>query len=210
MNRHHRARLTLDRGNTCSVGGDTRDIGVATIDTARLTVERVRPEDLDVLAQLLADPAVAATLWPAHLGGPRSRDQTAELLAHDVEHWEQHGFGAWILLTKRSGELVGRGGLERTTVGGRGSVEVFYAVASGLWRRGYATEMADAAVDAAKRLALPEIVGFTLTTNHASQRVLAKIGLRTSRVCSTQGYRIGLADARSPIESSLSLGAAAH
>lgn len=30
----------------------------------------------------------------------------------------------------------------------------------------------------AERLGLPEIVGFTLTTNYASQRVLAKIGLR--------------------------------
>lgn len=162
-------------------------MGMASINTARLCGERARSEDLDVLAALFADPAVAATLWPEHLGDLRTREQTAELLAHDVEHWEQHGFGAWIFVTKHTGELVGRGGLERTKVGGRDSVEVFYAVASGLWGRGYATEMACAAVDAAKRLGLPEIVGFTLTTNHASQRVLAKIGLRHEQTLTHAG-----------------------
>jgi len=154
---------------------------VARIETARLSGDRIRPEHLDVLAQLFGDPAVAATLWPEHLGGPRTRQQTASLLEHDVQHWEQHGFGAWIFVSKHTGELVGRGGLERTDVGGRESVEVSYAVAAALWGRGFATEMARAAADAAMRLGLPEIVGFTLTTNHASQRVLAKIGVRHER-----------------------------
>ena len=58
---------------------------------------------------------------------------------------------------------------------------VSYAVAAVLWGRGYATEMAHAAADAAMRLGLPEIAGFTLTTNHASQRVLAKLGVRHER-----------------------------
>jgi RimJ/RimL family protein N-acetyltransferase len=41
---------------------------------------------------------------------------------------------------------------------------------------------ATAAVDYARRLGLPEVVGFTMTTNIASQRVLEKPGLTFNRV----------------------------
>jgi ribosomal-protein-alanine N-acetyltransferase len=58
---------------------------------------------------------------------------------------------------------------------------VLYAVHPDLWGRGYATELARAAVERARELALTELVGFTLTTNLASQRVLQKAGLRFER-----------------------------
>jgi ribosomal-protein-alanine N-acetyltransferase len=60
-------------------------------------------------------------------------------------------------------------------------VEVFYAVAREFWGQGYATEIGVGAVQMARALQLPEIVGFTLTTNLASQRLLQKLGLRFER-----------------------------
>lgn len=133
---------------------------------------------MDVLAGLFGDPAVAATLWPEHLGGPRTREQVAQLLTDDLDHWARYGFGPWLFFDKLTAELVGRGGLEWTRVGGTESVEVLYAVTPRLWGAGYATEIASASIQAADRLQLPEVVGFTLTTNRASQRVLEKVGLR--------------------------------
>lgn len=56
-----------------------------------------------------------------------------------------------------------------------------YAIAPSCWGQGYATEIARAAVQRARELALPELVGFTLTTNLASQRVLQNAGLRFER-----------------------------
>jgi ribosomal-protein-alanine N-acetyltransferase len=103
------------------------------------------------------------------------------VLAHDRDHWNAAGFGPWAFFETAGGRFAGRAGLERTTVGGRPSVEVLYAVRRDAWGRGYATEMAHAAVDRARGLGLPEVVGFTLTTNFASQRVLEKTGLRFER-----------------------------
>ncbi len=82
-------------------------------------------------------------------------------------------------------------GLERTDVGGRPTVEVLYAIRRDVWGRGCATETALAAVERGRVLGLPEVVGFTLTTNIASQRVLANGGLRFERVLQHAGLPHG-------------------
>ncbi|MEA2256338.1 MAG: hypothetical protein QOG35_2383 [Solirubrobacteraceae bacterium] len=146
--------------------------------TDRLRGERPRDEHAAPYAELFGDAAVAATLWPGALGGPRTPAQASALLAADVAHWERLGYGPWAWFAGE--DFVARGGLQRTDVGG-GGVEVLYAVRAGAWGRGYATEIALASVGRARALAIPEVVGFTLTTNLASQRVLVKAGLRFER-----------------------------
>jgi [ribosomal protein S5]-alanine N-acetyltransferase len=152
-----------------------------TVVTRRLRGERPGPGHDEHYAALFGDPAVAATLWPGALGGARTPEQAAAFARSDAECWSRHGFGPWAFFEVATGAFAGRGGLEPTAVGGRESVEVLYAVASPLWGRGYATEMALAAVSRARELGLLEVVGFTLTTNLASQRVLARAGLRFER-----------------------------
>ncbi len=76
---------------------------------------------------------------------------------------------------------MARGGLRRTTVDDSPRVEVLYAVRSDAWGRGYASEIAAVAVAHARALGLTEVLGFTLTTNSASRRVLEKVGMRFDR-----------------------------
>jgi [ribosomal protein S5]-alanine N-acetyltransferase len=155
--------------------------------TDRLRGERPQGEYAALYAGLFGDAEVAATLWPPPLGGPRTPEQASELLAADIRHWHHVGFGPWAFFETGTGRFVGRAGLECTDVGGRPTVEVLYAVRRDAWGQGYATEMAVAAVELAHVLGLPEVVGFTLTTNIASQRVLAKAGLRFERVLQHAG-----------------------
>jgi [ribosomal protein S5]-alanine N-acetyltransferase len=157
------------------------------VETPRLRGERPRDEFMGLYAELMGEPEVAATLWPAHLGGPRTPEQAAAFLAADIRHWDEAGFGPWAFFETGSGQFVGRGGLERTDVGGRSSVEVSYALRRDAWGRGYATEMALGAVERARALDLPDLVGFTLTTNVASQRVLEKAGIPFERVLEHAG-----------------------
>jgi ribosomal-protein-alanine N-acetyltransferase len=157
------------------------------VETPRLRGERPREEFAGLYADLTGEPEVAATLWPAHLGGPRTAAQAAEFLAADIRHWDDAGFGPWAFFETGSGRFVGRGGLERTDVGGRPSVEVSYALRHEAWGRGYATEIAVGAVERARALGLPDVVGFTLTTNVASQRVLEKAGIPFERVLEHAG-----------------------
>jgi [ribosomal protein S5]-alanine N-acetyltransferase len=143
----------------------------------RLRAQRPWREHERLYADLFADPAVAATLWPGTLGGVRTREQSRGILDADIEHWLQERFGPWVFF-EAGGMFVGRGGLRRTTVAGRDCVEVLYAVRSDAWGRGYATEIAMLAVAHARRLGLTDIVGFTMTANLASRRVLEKAGMR--------------------------------
>jgi RimJ/RimL family protein N-acetyltransferase len=153
----------------------------ADVATARLRGERPRPEHAAHYAELFGSDAVAATLWPAPHGGARSPEQARELLAADIEHWDAYGFGPWVLFEAATGRFAGHAGLKCSSVGDGAGVEVLYAIHPDLWGSGYATEIARAAVARARDLALTDVVGFTLTTNIASQRVLEKAGLRFER-----------------------------
>jgi RimJ/RimL family protein N-acetyltransferase len=110
-----------------------------------------------------------------------------KLLLEDCRHWEENGFGPWVLLEAASGEFAGRGGLAWTRVGRRPEVELPWSVEPRLHGRGLATEAALAAVDFARELALDDLVALTLPTNVASQRVAEKAGFDRDGECDHAG-----------------------
>lgn len=145
--------------------------------TARLLVRR--PEGGDSLAyrRLLLDPEVSKWLRPKPL---RPMDDVAALtmLTRDERHWQEHGFGPWLLIERESGATVGRGGLQRIPLDGRIAVELPWTVGSEHWGKGYATEAAAAALDWARVLDPPDVVSLIMERNTASRRVAEKIGMR--------------------------------
>lgn len=145
--------------------------------TERLLAAPLRADDFETLCALHRDPAVMATL-----GGVRSEERTRAYLEENLAHWREHGFGLWIFRDRVSGAFAARGGLRHVVLEGRAEVEVTYALAQEAWGKGFATEIAAAAVDVGfRRLALPDIVAFALPDNHASRRVMEKVGLRYER-----------------------------
>jgi [ribosomal protein S5]-alanine N-acetyltransferase len=152
------------------------------VETERLVACRPLARDAEELHPVVADPLVADWLWPGDLGGPRTLAQTRTLLVRDMDHWKRHRFGPWLVRDRQTREVLGRGGLERTTVGGADEVEVAWLVASGHWGRGIATEVARLAVKAAfGPLGLPSVVAFTLPDNAASRAVMERIGMTFER-----------------------------
>jgi RimJ/RimL family protein N-acetyltransferase len=146
--------------------------GTDRVETARLTGEPLGEGHHADLCTLLSDPRVGETL-----GGVLTPPRVADRLAVQVAHWADHGFGHWLWRARDSGELVGRGGLQRTSVDGRWEVEVGWAVVPELWGRGYATELGLASVEHAfERLGIADVVAFTLPHNRASRRVMEKLG----------------------------------
>src|SRR5207245_9356572 len=57
------------------------------LQTPRLRLRRVRPDDLADLAALHNHPQVAVTL-----GGPRTDAEAAAYLRRQLDHWDRHGF----------------------------------------------------------------------------------------------------------------------
>ena len=143
-----------------------------TVETERLRGERISAAHHAELLALLGDPRVGATL-----GGTLTAEQVTGSLVAKEAHWDRHGFGYWLWREKTTGACVGRGGLQRTHVGGRDEVEIGWAVAADRWGEGFATELGRGSARVAfEQLGLPDVVAFTLVDNGASRRVMEKLG----------------------------------
>ena len=153
--------------------------------TERLLATPLRAQDFDVLCELHRDPAVMATL-----GGIRTDDRTRAYLAENLAHWDEHGFGLWIFRERATTAFVGRGGLRHVVLEGQSEVEVTYALAREAWGKGFATEIAIAAVDVAfRQLGLQDLVAFAIPENLGSRRVMEKVGFRYEGDIVHQGER---------------------
>ncbi len=114
----------------------------------------------------------------ASLGGVRSEEQTRDYMQRFLNHWQENGFGMWVLYD-RDQQFVGRAALRRMQVDGQMEVEVGCALLASFWNQGLASEIVRALVELAfVRLGLPNIVGFALPSNVASIRILQKLGFR--------------------------------
>lgn len=118
----------------------------------------------------------------ATLGGTRTEERTSQYLRTNLDHWDRYGFGIWVFRAASDGIFIGRGGLRHVKIEGRDEVEVAYALMPEFWGRGLATEIARALLKIGfEQLALAQLVAFTLTTNHASRRVMEKVGFTFER-----------------------------
>ena len=149
------------------------------VTTARLVCERLRPEHAAEVMPLLLDPRVGETLCQPR---PPTEADLLEELARKVDHWDQYGFGMWLVRDRDSGEMVGRGGLQYTYSPGLDEIEAGWAIVPERWGRGLATELARTSVHTAFRtLGLREIVALALPGNRASRRVMEKTGFLYER-----------------------------
>lgn len=149
------------------------------VTTERLVGRRPEPGDLPAMQAMWTDHRIPEEQWPADL---RTAEDARRILADDISHWERWGFGAWTVLERDGGAIVGRVGIRHTTVGGRPEVEGLWMIAADRWGRGYATEMAREGIRVAfDVLELDDLVAFTMTTNRASQAVIARLGFAFER-----------------------------
>ncbi|MFT3900100.1 MAG: GNAT family N-acetyltransferase [Gordonia sp. (in: high G+C Gram-positive bacteria)] len=147
------------------------------VDTARLWLRPVLPEDVDSLVHLDSDPEVMRFV---NGGAPTPRSRVADwtIPRARAEH-AAHGTGVWTLIDKSTGEFVGWVSLRRPRHSPRTEVELSYRLQRRMWGRGMATEAAAAIVDLALTTHRAErVFAGVAPANIASRRVLTKIGMR--------------------------------
>src|SRR5580692_9292679 len=83
--------------------------GTDRLESARLVLRRIAPDDLPFFTRIHARPEVARYLWPA--GRPRSPEQSALWLQSTLKTYEQLALGYLAVLRKDDGALIGRCGL---------------------------------------------------------------------------------------------------
>lgn len=142
--------------------------------TERLLLRRPVHEDLGELHRIHAD----ARTWE-HRPEARhgNRAQSGRRLASWLAHWEAHGYGYWTV--EHRGRIVGFGGLMLLAGWqGRDALNLYYRLEPESWGRGYASELALAAVQLAAR-ELPDllVVARIRHGNERSVRVAERAGL---------------------------------
>lgn len=152
------------------------------IATARLTLRRARPEDLDAIHELVSDLLVVeyTASWPH----PAERAFTAER-ARPVDPARGMAGPVWL-----GGEIIGLMGLIDADFG--------YMFARTHWGQGYATEIGAALIAHGwARYDWPRIEAGVFEGNPASARVLDKLGFAhvgdDTHACRAQGRDLPLA-----------------
>ena len=149
--------------------------------TERLALRPLLPADAEAYAEMRFHPEVAKWL-PAPSGDPQAADAAIERFTRS---WEERRYGPWGVFLE--GRLIGHGGLNY--VPDFGETEVLWALHPKFWGRGYATEVARAALDFGfGTLGLEMIFAMTLPDNLASQAVMKRIGLTYRKRVTYKGF----------------------
>ena len=157
------------------------------LETPRLVLRRIEPDDLDALCALYRDPEVRRYIPEGVLG----REETREEMAwHLHGHRDDPDLGLWATIERASGAFLGRCWLLPWDVEGRREVELAYLIDRARWGEGFATEAARGIVEHATRvLRLPRLVAFVMPGNVASERVAMNAGLAFEREAEVEGDR---------------------
>lgn len=139
--------------------------------TDRLDLRRVSLDDLPDLFALNNDERTW-TYDPA--GRHLDPDRTRVWITRCIEKWDLDGLSYWTVRLMSSGSVVGVGGVQRQSFGWN----LYYRFTPDSWGNGYATELARAAVDAAKAHD-PDVpvMAWISPSNPASRRVAERLGL---------------------------------
>lgn len=156
------------------------------LETERLLLRALRPEDLDAYAAMYADPEVMRYL---EYGRPLDRAAAWRSMALHVGHWWLRGYGQWALVERLSGELVGRAGLWQPE--GWPGLEVGWLLGRRHWGMGFATEAGGAAVEYAFRVVgVDHVISLIRPENEASIRVAERLGERFERAIELGGNEV--------------------
>jgi RimJ/RimL family protein N-acetyltransferase len=143
------------------------------LETARLTLRELVPDDLDFLASMMADPEVSH-----HYDRRFSREAADEWLHRQLERYASDGHGLWLAVEKATGTPVGQVGLMMQTVENRRRPEIGWLLDRKQWGKGYATEAGAAVRDLAfSRWKYPEVISLIRPANTASQQVAERLGM---------------------------------
>lgn len=148
--------------------------GIPTIETKRLRLRPFDPDDAEDVRRLAGDAQVAATTLRIPHPYP---DGEAERWIGTHEDKFKKGAALLLAITlKEMNDLLGAVGLEISRL--HEHAEIGYWIGVPYWGRGYATEAATAMLHFAfEQLNVHRVFAHHMLHNHASGRVLEKIGM---------------------------------
>jgi RimJ/RimL family protein N-acetyltransferase len=147
----------------------------AVIETERLALRRLDLDDAAFIFELVNDPD-----WLRHIGDKNVRsldDARAYLVNGPIAMYAKHGFGLYAVERRDDRALIGMCGLiKRDTLD---DVDIGFAYLPAYRAQGYAREAAAATLAYARDAhGLRRVVAIVSPANHASARLLERVGFR--------------------------------
>lgn len=144
------------------------------LETERLILRELAPEDRDDLAKVLSD-AEAMRYYPH----PFSEKEVEGWIRWNTENYRKYGYGLWAVIRREDGVFLGDCGITMQEIEGRELPELGYHIIPAYGGRGYATEAAAACMDYAFGiLNMDTLYSYTTPENLPSRRVAEKIGMK--------------------------------
>lgn len=154
------------------------------LETLRLVLRELVPEDADGLARVISDPETMR-FYPAPFG----RAEVEEWIARNLRRYRTEGHGLWAMDLKSTGEMVGDCGITLQEVDGDPLREIGYHVRRDMWGQGLATEAARACRDYGfTKLGAAFLISLIRPENVASCRVAERNGMKIWK----ETVRVGL------------------
>ncbi len=143
------------------------------IETPRLRLRRLTPEDFPELCGILQDEAVMYAWEHAF-----SDEEVRDWISRNMERYGRDGYGYFAAIDKSTGEMVGNIGLLEEEILGKACLGVGYILRRDCWGQGYALEGARGCAEYARNvLGAKELVADIRPGNHASRKVAEKLGM---------------------------------
>ncbi|MFK7754250.1 MAG: GNAT family N-acetyltransferase [Sedimentitalea sp.] len=160
---------------------------VPTINTARLTLGVMRPDDFDRFSEIWAMPDVVRFIGRE----PRCRRQSWEAFLRNSGHWQMTGFGQWAIFENSHRRMVGQAGF---FFGNRPMGDDFDSFPEAGWvlvpeeqGRGLGYEATRAAHDWFDRVIPGPLVARIHADHAASLKLAQRLGYRRLRVVDDAG-----------------------
>jgi RimJ/RimL family protein N-acetyltransferase len=165
------------------VGLPDRPSPLTALATERLLLEPWEPGRREDFARAATIPEVVRYIGSGEIW---TRERADEVFDRNLRHWNERGFGWRSALVRETGAWVGFLGLNHVPPDAVDSapeeVEIGWWLLPEAWGRGLATEGAVAIRDEAfERVGLERIIGRYNPQNHASGRIMKKLGMRYER-----------------------------
>ena len=144
------------------------------LETQRLILREMDPNDFDALYAVLADSDITEH-YPYTFDETRVRNW----IARNMARYSKDGFGLWAVVLKETGEMIGDCGITMQNIHGTMLPEIGYHIRKDWQRRGYASEAAAACIRYAfENYAFSAVYSYMKYTNIPSQRTAMKNGMR--------------------------------
>lgn len=161
------------------------------LNTSRLTLCGMRPEDFDRFAQIWADPEVVR-----HIGDPRTRGEAWDAFLRNAGHWQMTGFGQWAIVSQKDRRMIGQTGFffKDRSLGEDFDPypEAGWVLTPEVQGQGFGREAAQAAHDWFDRVIPGTLVAIVDVENAASCHLAGVLGYRCMRQAEFAGTAVNL------------------